>query len=50
MINKNGYYFSSEGVERPWSAAEPRWNADRMFHSKQKGWEGLARNLHKFLI
>ena len=33
--------------ERPWSAAEPRWNADRMFHSEQKGWEGLARKAHK---
>ncbi|XP_023333903.1 uncharacterized protein LOC111705549 [Eurytemora carolleeae] len=34
---------------RPWSATEPRWNADRMFHVKKKGWEGLARgkkNLH----
>ena len=25
---------------RPWSAAEPRWSADRMFSSKQKNWEG----------
>ena len=34
---------------RPWSATEPRWNADRMFSSKQRNWEGLAagrKHLH----
>ena len=34
---------------RPWSATEPRWNADRMFHVKKKGWEGLARKTEYLL-
>ena len=50
----NFYYVrvteETDGVPaRPWSAAEPRWNADRMFTSKQKNWEGLAagrKHLH----
>ena len=29
--------------DRPWSAQEPRWHADRMFSTKQKNWEGLAK-------
>jgi len=29
--------------ERPWSAQEPRWHADRMFNTKQKNWEGLSK-------
>ena len=48
---QGGYFFSffprlttdeiDRGVPaRPWSAAEPRWSADRMFSSKQKNWEG----------
>jgi len=37
------------GPARPWSATEPRWNADRMFSTKQRNWEGLAagrKHLH----
>lgn len=31
------------GPARPWSAQEPRWRADRLFSTKQRNWEGLAR-------